>query len=151
MEEFLENGIKNSFSIKRGNFLACWGTISVSGHALFLRVHHVSGHLNFGKMSFSKAYVKLRGHGKEIQRVQTAKRLVLLGSFEQRSSTALPSVNHPSIFCSESPDFIRSHKPRQVPDTCLLFTTFWRQNYLEIKRLDICRRKYQHTLLLCGL
>jgi hypothetical protein len=65
MEEFLENGIENSFSIKRGKVLACWGTISVSGEALFFRVHHVSEHLNFRRMSFSNSYVRVRRHAKK--------------------------------------------------------------------------------------
>jgi hypothetical protein len=60
VEEFLENGIKNTFSITRGKFLSLlrnyqrFRTSSVP----FLRVHQVSGHLNFGKISLSKAYVR---------------------------------------------------------------------------------------------
>jgi hypothetical protein len=102
---FLESGNKNLISIKHGKFLD------------LLRDY-------FGNMSFSKAYNRVWGHGNEVQTGHPAKLPVLLGSSEERNSTALPSVKYPSIFRSESPDIITSRKPRQIPNTCLPFATF---------------------------
>jgi hypothetical protein len=94
-------------------------------------------------MNFSNAYIGVREHGKEVQTRHPAKLPALFESSQHRNSAALPSVKYRSIFRSESPDIVSSSKPRQFPDSCLLFTTFWRQNYQQIKRQ--CLQKEMST------